>query len=136
EFAEVQLGLNHPGAVCLGTVINTAVSGDRERGRALAGVDRPYVAYCGRYSAEKNLPQLLEYAAHYEALHPERFRFAFLGEGAVSIPKEPWACDLGFVAETTKHDILAGAAALVQLSKYESLSLVALEAWAQGTPVI
>ena len=38
--------------------------------------------------------------------------------------------------EATKRTVLAGAAALVQLSKQESLSLVVLEAWAVGTPVI
>ncbi|GIW82478.1 MAG: hypothetical protein KatS3mg105_4285 [Gemmatales bacterium] len=47
-----------------------------------------------------------------------------------------WAKNLGFVDEKTRRDVLAGAAALIQLSDAESLSLVTLEAWAQGTPVI
>src|SRR5260370_12192378 len=94
------------------------------------------MAYCGRYSEQKNVPLLLEYARRYQALHPDRFTFAFLGQGEVPIPREGWARDLGFVDEATKLDVLAGAAALVQLSTYESLSLVALEAWTQGTPAI
>jgi glycosyltransferase involved in cell wall biosynthesis len=135
-WAEVEYGLNHPGAVCAGTVIDVETRGDAERGRALAKADRPYVVYCGRYSAEKNLPTLLDYARRYEVRHPGSFKFVFLGEGQVAIPAEPWARDLGCVDEASKRDLLAGAAALVQLSRYESLSLVALEAWAQRTPVI
>src|SRR5262249_28501921 len=60
----------------------------------------------------------------------------FLGQGQVAIPAEPWARDLGFVSEARKRDLLAGADALLQPSRYESLSLAALEAWAQGTPVL
>ncbi len=52
------------------------------------------------------------------------------------IPEEEWAIDLGRVDEGTKRAVLAKATALVQLSLQESLSLVALEAWAEGTPVI
>src|SRR5262249_13987434 len=68
--------------------------------------------------------------------HPGRFAFVFLGQGEVAIPGADWARDRGFVDAATKRDILAGADALVQLSVWESLSLVALEAWAQGVPVL
>jgi glycosyltransferase involved in cell wall biosynthesis len=136
EFAEVELGLNHPGATCLGTVVDVVSQGDAQRGQALVGSGRPYLVYCGRYSVQKNLPLLLDYAKRYQSLHPGRFTFVFLGQGEVPIPREGWIRDLGFVDETTKRDLLAGAAALVQLSRHESLSLVGLEAWAQGTPVI
>src|SRR5207244_2205130 len=60
----------------------------------------------------------------------------FLGEGSIEIPDTNWAKNLGYVEEAVKCDVLAGASALIQLSRYESLSLVALEAWAQGTPVL
>lgn len=133
-FAETELGLNHPGGQCVGTWHDTTALGDAERGRRLAGGQR-YLVYCGRYSAHKNLPQLLDYAHCYAAGHPERFRFVFCGQGTVPIPAEPWARDLGFVSEADRRDIVAGASALLQLSRNESLSLVALEAWAHGVPV-
>src|SRR5260370_19472033 len=44
--------------------------------------------------------------------------------------------NLGFLPEPNKADLIAGAAALLQPSKNESLSLVALEAWQAGVPVI
>jgi glycosyltransferase involved in cell wall biosynthesis len=136
ELAETELGLNHPGAQYLGTILPDQPAGDAERGRARVGGRRPYLVYCGRYSPQKNLPLLLDYARRYEAVRPGRFAFAFLGEGQVAIPREDWARDLGFVEERDKRDLLAGSAALVQLSRFESLSLVALEAWREGVPVL
>jgi glycosyltransferase involved in cell wall biosynthesis len=136
ELAERVLGLNHPAGVCLGALIDGSVEGRAEDGRKRVGLDRPYLIYCGRYSAQKNVPLLLDYARRYSQLHPDRFQFAFMGEGEVPILGKGWARDLGFVPERAKHDVLAGAAALVQLSCQESLSRVVLEAWAQGTPVL
>src|SRR5439155_16757590 len=134
-FAEQTLGLNHPGAVEIGTAVPAGAAGDAAAGRRRAGTER-YVVYCGRYSAQKELPTLLDYARRCQAESPGQFHFIFLGQGEVAIPREPWARDLGFVNDGDKRDILAGAAGLIQLSRFESLSLVALEAWAQSVPVI
>jgi glycosyltransferase involved in cell wall biosynthesis len=134
-FAERVLGLNHPGAAVVGTCMPLEPAGDAERGRRRAG-GAPYVLYCGRYAAEKNVALLLEYGARFCREHPDRVRFVFTGRGQVAVPDEPWALDLRVVPPTEQRDLLAGALALVQLSTRESLSLAALEAWAQGTPVI
>jgi glycosyltransferase involved in cell wall biosynthesis len=136
ELAEGTLGLNHPGGVCVGTYLEAGGEGDAERGRAVVGSGRRYLVYCGRYSVQKNLPLLLGHARRYAKLHPDRVTFTFMGEGEVAIPREEWVRDLGFIDSRTKNDVLAGADALLQLSQNESLSLVALEAWLQGTPVI
>jgi glycosyltransferase involved in cell wall biosynthesis len=135
-FAEAELGINHPGGVCIGTWLDTETQGDGQRGRKIVARPLPYMVYAGRYSEHKNLLLLLEFAQRYNETYPNRFTFVFMGEGEVRIPKASWARDLGFVEESIKRDIFAGAAALIQLSHFESLSLVALESWAQGTPVI
>ncbi len=136
HFAEADLGFNHPGAACLGTCLDVgpnaaALAPDA----AVADLPR-YVLYCGRYSEQKDLPLLLDFTRRYHAANPERFTFVFVGQGEIAIPCEPWARDLGFVTEERKRALLAHAAALVQLSRHESLSLAALEAWALGTPVV
>jgi O-antigen biosynthesis protein len=136
EFAQAVLGLNHPGGVCLGAFVDPDSPGDPEAGRKAVARSGRYVVYAGRYSPQKDLPGLLEYARRYHERRPGHFTFAFLGQGQVAIPAEPWACDLGFVDERRKRDVLAGAQALLLPSRYESLSLAALEAWAQGTPVV
>src|SRR5206468_4495105 len=123
------------GATCIGTVIDTTAAGDAARGRQLVGTER-YLVYCGRYIPQKGVDRLCEYARRYDQEHPGRFMFVFMGQGNLSIPAEPWARDLGFVEEGVKRDVLAGAEAFVLLSQVESLSLAALEAWAQGVPVL
>ncbi len=135
ELAQTVLGINHPNATEIGTYLESAQPSP-SRGTSSDVADKPYVVYCGRYSRQKELPRLLEFAAHYEKEHPGRIQFLFMGQGEVEIPDKPWLRDVGRVDEATKRALLAGAAALVQLSKQESLSLVVLEAWAVGTPVI
>ncbi len=135
RLAETELGVSHPNSAVIGTWL-AEQAGDAERGRKLAGGDRPYLLYCGRYCREKNTPLLIDWLKRYELEHPNRFRFVFTGHGDAKFPKNSNWRDLGFVTEQEKADLLAGAAALVQLSTNESLSLAALEALNLGTPVI
>lgn len=134
-FAEAELGLNHPGAAVVGTVIDLQ-AGDATRGRQRVGDPRRLLVYAGRYTEEKNLPLLLEYAWRYAGDHPDRFLFAFMGEGGLRLPATDWCRDLGYLAEASRRDVMASASAVIQLSRREALSLVALEAWAQGVPVL
>jgi glycosyltransferase involved in cell wall biosynthesis len=135
ELAQGRLGLNHPYAAVVGTFLDQRDAASA-KGRADTLIKGRYVVYCGRYLSEKGVTTLLDHARRYTARHPGRFTFIFVGEGPVAIPREPWARDLGFLPEARKRAVLAGADALVQLSRNESLSLVALEAWAEGTPVM
>jgi glycosyltransferase involved in cell wall biosynthesis len=54
----------------------------------------------------------------------------------MTIPAHPRIRHLGFVSDADKFDVIAGAAALIMPSYFESLSMVALEAWALGRPVL
>jgi glycosyltransferase involved in cell wall biosynthesis len=135
-FAEAVLGLNHPNAHVIGTLLDVDTPGDARRGRQQVGTGRRYVLYAGRHCREKGLPEMLAFARRYAADNPEKFTFAFIGEGDERIPQEAWARNLGFVGEATRRDVMAGADALALLSPNESLSLATLEAQAQGVPVI
>src|SRR5262249_14784969 len=55
ELAEIELGLNHPGADCVGTLLEEQAPGNPQRGQERVGAGRRYVVYCGRYSTQKNL---------------------------------------------------------------------------------
>ena len=59
-----------------------------------------------------------------------------MGTSILPIPKHPHIRHLGFVSDRDKFDGIAGAEALIMPSYYESLSMVALEAWALGRPVL
>jgi glycosyltransferase involved in cell wall biosynthesis len=131
-FAQTTLGLNHPNAHVIGTLVLPQIRNNSIR----MADDRPSVVYCGRYSVEKGVDQLLEFAQRYSADYPDRFRFVFMGQGAIRLPRASWLTDLGYVRDESKQAAIANARALIQLSVNESLSLVALEAWAAGVPVI
>jgi glycosyltransferase involved in cell wall biosynthesis len=131
KLMQARLGVNHPNAVEIGTLL---ALGDPAAPATVT--PRPYVVYCGRYSRQKNLPLLLDWFERYQAEHPGRLDLVCLGRGETRLPDFPWLHDLGRVDEARKRAVLAGARALVQLSTQESLSLVALEAWAQRTPVV
>ena len=132
-FAQVELGLHHPNAEVIGTYLDDT-RGDPERGRTLAGQARPYVVYCGRYCREKGVPALIEWLKRYADECPNRFAAVFTGAGEATFPSG--VTDLGLLSDADKTDVLAGAAALVLLSRNESLSLAALEAWQLGVPVV
>ena len=136
DFAQSELGINHPRGSVIGTWLPCAAPEVEGSLQGPEGVSSRYLVYCGRYSQQKGLGELLEFARRYQEQRPDRFRFLFLGQGEVRIPRESWAHDCGFVDEQCKLALLAGAGALVQLSRQESLSLVTLEAWAHGTPCI
>ena len=54
----------------------------------------------------------------------------------MAVPSHPRIKHLGFVSDETKFDALAAADLLIMPSYFESLSMVTLEAWALGLPVL
>ena len=59
-----------------------------------------------------------------------------IGNPIIPIPEHPQIHHLGFVNDQDKFDALAAAELLIMPSYFESLSMVALEAWALGKPVL
>ena len=59
-----------------------------------------------------------------------------VGKTILPIPQHPRIHHLGFLADEQKFDAMAAADVLIMPSYFESLSMVALEAWAIGTPVL
>jgi glycosyltransferase involved in cell wall biosynthesis len=59
-----------------------------------------------------------------------------LGKAVLPVPDHPRIRHLGFVPDEDKFDAVAASDALVMPSYFESLSMVALEAWGLGRPVL
>ena len=59
-----------------------------------------------------------------------------IGSAKMPIPSHPRIHHLGFLGDEDKFDALAAADVLIMPSYFESLSMVALEAWAVGRPVL
>jgi len=112
-----------------------SAQGDPSRFRKKYGIDRPYLMYVGRMEAGKGIPELLRYHAQLRRGEVEAPALLLAGSADVE-PRAPGARYLGVISDSDRSDGLAGALAAVAPSRYESLSLLALEAFAQRTPVL
>lgn len=97
--------------------------------------DSPYILYIGRIDVMKGCRDLLSYFLRYLHIRPE-LHLVLIGKPAMEIPKHPHIHAAGFVPEARKQEAIQKAALLVNPSEYESLSLVILEAWQLGIPVL
>ncbi len=109
--------------------------GEPQRFRERFKVPGPYLLYVGRLEAGKGLRELV---THHDALvkkNPTAPELLLAGTGDFHV-SGPKVRLLGRISEHEKYDGLSGAVAAVVPSRYESLSLLALEAFASGTPVV
>ena len=124
-----------PGDVVgVGTEVPTSYDG--ERFRAKFGIDAPYVIYIGRIDENKGCHRLFEYFLRFKTETRSPVQLLLIGNSILPIPSHPDVRHLGFLSEQDKFDGIAGAGALMMPSFYESLSMVTLEAWAMGKPVL
>lgn len=106
------------------------------RAKQKFGFERPYVIYVGRIDANKGCAELFDFFEQYVDHRGRDLDLVLIGTPVIEIPGHPRIRHLGFVSDQDKFDAIAGAAALLMPSYFESLSMVALEAWALGKPVI
>ena len=118
--------------------VGTEVPGDSvaERFRKNHRIDKPYLLYLGRIDQNKGFPQLFHYFLRFKKETGSDVGLVLIGNSILPIPEHPDIFALGFQPEQDKFDALAGAEALIMPSFYESLSMVTLEAWALGRPVL
>ena len=99
-------------------------------------MQRPFAVYIGRIDENKGCGELFDFYQRYAATFPRGLDLVLIGSAIMSVPKHPRIHHLGFVDDQDKFDALAAADLLVMPSYFESLSMVALEAWALGKPVL
>ena len=124
-----------PGPVVgVGSEIPESVSAERAR-QKFQLPDR-YLVYVGRIDGNKGFPQLFNDFLSYRHTSGRPLALVLIGTAVVDVPDHPDIRHLGFLDDQDKFDVVAGSVALVMPSRFESLSMVALEAWAIGRPVI
>jgi glycosyltransferase involved in cell wall biosynthesis len=109
---------------------------DPDRFRRKFGISSPFVVYVGRIDENKGCKELFDFFKRYASAVPGDLELVLMGNSILPIPDEPRIRHLGFVTDEDKFDGIAAAEALVMPSYFESLSMVALEAWALGKPVL
>jgi len=95
-----------------------------------------YIIYVGRIDEGKNCTQLFNDFIEYKQKHPSDLKLVLMGKEVISIPKHRDIISLGFVSDEDKFNGIAGAKLLVLPSKFESLSMVVLEAFSLDIPVL
>jgi glycosyltransferase involved in cell wall biosynthesis len=97
-----------------------------------------YVLYAGRLEEGKRVDVAVDHAIRYRREHPDGPRLVLIGSGGYRPPAA--AADtvvlLGYVSEEDKRRAYAEALCLVNPSHLESLSIVLMEAWLEGTPAL
>lgn len=135
-LAETKLGVRHPAACLVGVGLDE-FSADGVRFRLKFGLEEPFVLYSGRLDPMKNVMQLLDFFLAYRQAHPERpLKLALAGSGPLRLPDHPDLVLLGFLDPADLRDAYAAAMLLCQPSLVESFSIVLMEAWLAGTPVL
>jgi glycosyltransferase involved in cell wall biosynthesis len=109
---------------------------DPGRFRRRHRITRPFAIYVGRIDENKGCTELFDYFQRYAAAFPRGLDLVLIGKAVMPVPGHPRIRHLGFLDDEDKFDGLAAADLLVMPSYFESLSMVALEAWALGRPVL
>jgi glycosyltransferase involved in cell wall biosynthesis len=107
-----------------------------ERFRSKYNIKGDFILYVGRIDAGKNVDELFDYFIQYREQFNSDLKLVLIGKAHIPIPDRSDIISLGFVSEEDKFDAMASALTLVQPSRFESLSLVALESWLMETPVL
>lgn len=107
---------------------------DFARGRGIG----PYILYAGRLEQGKRVHVLVDHAVRYARERPGAPRLVLMGRGGYRPPPEAndVVVEVGFLDEEEKRAAYRDALAVVNPSHMESLSLVLMEAWLEGAPVM
>jgi glycosyltransferase involved in cell wall biosynthesis len=121
----------------VGVGIDVPAERDAARFRSRHGITGRYLLYVGRIGVGKGSHELFAHYDRWRAADPAHdVSLVLIGDAEIAIPKTSGIVHLGRLGEKDKWDALAGCTAFVMPSLLESLSLVTLEAWAAGRPVI
>ncbi|MCU1382666.1 MAG: lipopolysaccharide 1,2-N-acetylglucosaminetransferase [Acidobacteria bacterium] len=96
----------------------------------------PFAVYVGRIDRNKGCTELFEFFGAYLKDPASKLSLILIGNTLLPIPEHKRIRHLGFLNDADKFDAMAAADVLIMPSYYESLSMVALEAWALGRPVL
>jgi len=95
----------------------------------------PFALYGGRIDPGKGCEELIEYFSTYSKEQGDA-TLALMGVKLMPIPNEPFIRFAGMLPETERLEALEAANVVLVPSPYESLSLLALESFAVGTPIL
>jgi glycosyltransferase involved in cell wall biosynthesis len=124
-----------PGVV-VGVGSNVPARTQPDRFRQRHDIRGPFAVYVGRIDQNKGCTELFEFFLSYAREAYGRLSLVLVGNTLLPVPPHPRIRHVGFLDDTEKFDAIAAADVLIMPSFFESLSMVALESWAIGRPVL
>jgi glycosyltransferase involved in cell wall biosynthesis len=94
-----------------------------------------FALYGGRIDPGKGCEELIEYFASYVS-DGGQASLVLMGAKLMPIPDEPWLRFAGLLSDQERLQALEAATVVIVPSPFESLSLLALEAFSVGTPIL
>jgi glycosyltransferase involved in cell wall biosynthesis len=119
-----------------GIGLEKRVEASANRFRQRYGIEGEFLLYVGRIDPSKNVPELFDYFLRFLVEYEGKLQLVLMGKSHLDLPDDPHVVHLGFVPEQDKYDALEAAQVIVMPSLYESLSIIVLESWLMGTPVL
>ena len=129
-LAKQQLGMNLPHHQVLGMGIDTPPEIHTH-----AVASEPFLLTMGRLESGKNLQLIYDYVQRYVD-EGNDLKLILVGRGDYRPPEHPAFEYRGFVTESEKQELLSSALAMCHPSLYESFSIVVMESWLAGRPVL
>lgn len=136
ELAQKLYGVSGDCFVNLGEGLDTDWESNPQRFREKFSIKDPFVLYAGRKDTGKRVDVLVRYFAEYKKRHQGDLKLVLIGGGDITIPDRENIIDLGFVDAQDKYDAYGAASLFCNPSEFESFSLVVMESWIAGTPVL
>ena len=136
ELARKLYGVQGDRFPVAGEGIDTDWEADPERFRRKFGIRDPFILYAGRKEPGKRVDVLVKYFAQFRKEREEEVKLVLIGGGKVENPDPKNIIDLGFVDKQDKYDAYAAAAFFCNPSEMESFSIVLMESWFAGRPVL
>ncbi|MFA0823376.1 MAG: glycosyltransferase family 4 protein [Methanomethylovorans sp.] len=107
-----------------------------ENNNSKMSIKENFITYIGRIDESKGCGELFGFFKKYKEESHSPIKLVVLGKAIMKIPSHPDIAYLGFVSEEEKYNTLKNCDVLIMPSKYESLSIVLLEAWLCKKPVL
>ena len=142
ELAQRLYGFEESGTktIVMGIGMDTGIIPDPAAFREKFKINERFILYAGRKDEGKNVHTLVKYYSEYIKRHETDLRLVLIGGGEIELPpalvKSGRIVDLGFVDRQDKYNAQSAAEFLCQPSMNESFSLVIMESWLCGRPVL
>ncbi len=136
EFVNRITRNQHVPGIDTGIGINVPDNIDGDRFRARYNLPDDFLLYVGRIDPAKNVVELFDFYQRYYENSDAPLPLVLMGRPVMPLPDHPGIRALGHVTEQDKFDGLAASLSLILPSLHESLSMIVLEAWLAGTPVM